>query len=102
MGVFAGVMHKDYAFIGSDAASKGQAFSLSLNYAQIPNRVSYFCDFHGPSIAIDTVCSSSLTAVHFALESIRHGECEVALAGGVNLSLHPNKYMSYGMMDLHM
>ncbi|QMT25920.1 beta-ketoacyl synthase N-terminal-like domain-containing protein [Bacillus velezensis] len=101
VGVFAGVMHKDYAFIGSDAASKGQAFSLSLNYAQIPNRVSYFCDFHGPSIAIDTVCSSSLTAVHFALESIRHGECEVALAGGVNLSLHPNKYMSYGMMDLH-
>lgn len=101
VGVFVGVMHKDYAFIGAEALSPGKAFPLSLNYAQIANRVSYFCDFHGPSMAIDTVCSSSLTAVHMALESIRHGECEVALAGGVNLSLHPNKYLSYGMMDLH-
>ncbi len=101
VGVFVGVMHKDYAFIGAEALSSEQVFPLSLNYAQIANRVSYFCDFHGPSMAVDTVCSSSLTALHMALESIRHGECEVALAGGVNLSLHPHKYLSYGMMDLH-
>ncbi|MEK4329490.1 beta-ketoacyl synthase N-terminal-like domain-containing protein [Paenibacillus sp. FSL R7-0312] len=101
VGVFAGVMHKDYAMLGAEEAAKGNRFPLSLNYAPIANRVSYFCNFHGPSMTIDTVCSSSLTAVHLAAESIRHGECEVALAGGVNLSLHPNKYVSYGLMDMH-
>ncbi|WJQ79782.1 SDR family NAD(P)-dependent oxidoreductase [Brevibacillus brevis] len=101
VGVFVGVMHKDYSLIGAEAMSQGEMFPLSLNYAPIANRVSYFCNFHGPSMAIDTVCSSSLTAVHLALESIKRGECEVALAGGVNLSLHPGKYLSYGMMDMH-
>jgi len=101
VGVFAGIMHKDYTLIEAEAVAKGQAFVLSLNCAQIANRVSYFCNFHGPSMAVDTVCSSSLTAVHLALESLRHGECEVALAGGVNLSLHPIKYLSVGMIDMH-
>ncbi|HML90062.1 MAG TPA: SDR family NAD(P)-dependent oxidoreductase [Methylomusa anaerophila] len=101
VGVFVGVMHKDYTLIGAEAAAHGQAVPLSLNYAPIANRVSYFCNFHGPSMAVDTVCSSSLTAVHLALESIRHGDCEAALAGGVNLSLNPNKYFTYGMMDMH-
>ncbi|MBP2000171.1 polyketide synthase PksM [Paenibacillus shirakamiensis] len=100
VGVFVGVMHKDYALIGLEA-SKEEPVSLSLNYAPIANRVSYFCNFHGPSIAVDTVCSSSLTAVHLAIESIQRGECSVALAGGVNLSLHPAKYITYGMMDMH-
>ncbi len=52
-------------------------------------------------MAVDTVCSSSLTAVHMAAESLRRGECEAALAGGVNLSLHPTKYITYGLMDMH-
>lgn len=101
VGVFAGVMHKDYTLIQAEAVNRGQAFPLTLNYASIPNRVSYFCNFHGPSMAVDTMCSSSLVAVHLALESIRRGESEVALAGGVNLSLHPHKYLSYGLMDVH-
>ncbi|MCY8787193.1 SDR family NAD(P)-dependent oxidoreductase [Bacillus inaquosorum] len=101
VGVFAGVMHKDYSLIGAEALSEQNAFPLSLNYAQIANRVSYYCNFHGPSMAVDTVCSSSLTAVHLAIESIRNGECEAALAGGVNLSLHPAKYISYGSVGMH-
>ncbi|MCC9020865.1 SDR family NAD(P)-dependent oxidoreductase [Bacillus nakamurai] len=100
VGVFAGVMHKDYTLVGAEASSEDHVFPLSLNYAQIANRVSYFCNFHGPSMAVDTVCSSSLTAVHLALESIRRGECETAIAGGVNLSLHPNKYLTYGLWDM--
>ncbi|WP_054749804.1 beta-ketoacyl synthase N-terminal-like domain-containing protein [Ruminiclostridium josui] len=100
VGVFVGVMHKDYTMIESDAVLKGQVLPVSFSHAQIANRVSYFCNFNGPSIAVDTVCSSSLTAVHLAMESINHDECEVAIAGGVNLSLHPNKYMTYGMMDM--
>ena len=101
VGVFVGVMHKDYIFLGTEAIDRGEQFLLSLNYAPIANRVSYFCDFHGPSMVIDTVCSSSLTALHLALESIRHGESDIALAGGVNLSLHPNKYITYGLLDMY-
>lgn len=100
-GVFAGLMHKDYALIGSEAQSAGAPAPFSPSNASIANRVSFFCNFHGPSMVIDTVCSSSLVAVHLALQSIHSGECEVAFAGGVNLSLHPSKYFTYGMLDMH-
>ena len=101
VGVFAGVMHKDYALLGENARALGKRFPLSLNYAPIANRVSFTYNFHGPSMAVDTVCSSSLTAIHLAINSIRAGECKVAFAGGVNLSLHPAKYMTYGLSDMH-
>jgi len=101
VGVFAGVMHKDYMLLGAEAAARGQRVPVSLTSAQIANRVSYHLNFRGPSLVVDTVCSSSLTAVHLALESLRHGECDVALAGGVNLTLHPEKYLTYGMLDMH-
>ncbi|MDJ0460315.1 SDR family NAD(P)-dependent oxidoreductase [Streptomyces sp. H27-C3] len=101
VGVFAGVMHKDYVLVQHDAASGGDGGGpLSLNAAAIPNRVSHFCDFRGPSMAVDTVCASSLSAVHLAVESLRRGECLAALAGGVNLSLHPGKYRTYGALEL--
>lgn len=93
-------MHKDYTLVGAETVAKDNNFALALTNAPIANRVSYFCNFHGPSLAIDTVCSSSLTALHLALESLRHGECDVALAGGVNLSLVPHKYMTYGGADM--
>ncbi|MGM3182114.1 SDR family NAD(P)-dependent oxidoreductase [Dickeya oryzae] len=101
VGVFVGVMHNDYALIAAEIVNRGQVVPLSMNYAPIANRVSYFCGFHGPSFAVDTVCSSSLTALHLALESVRRGESKVALAGGVNLSLHPYKYMTYGLADMY-
>ncbi len=101
VGVFAGVMHSDYLLLSAEAAAKGSFFPLPLSSASISNRTSYFFDFCGPSITLDTMCSSSLTAVHLAAGSIRCGECEVALAGGVNLSLHPYKYMSYGLLDMY-
>ncbi len=86
--VFVGVMYGHYQLYGS--APDGR-LPLS-SFASIANRVSYLCDFHGPSIALDTMCSSSLTAIHLACESLRRGECRAAVAGGVNLSLHPDKY----------
>jgi amino acid adenylation domain-containing protein len=100
VGVFAGVMHKDYALVVAEAQDPAAPLPLSLNYAQIANRVSFFCGFHGPSLTVDTVCSSSLVAVHLAIESLRRGETDVCLAGGVNLSLHPAKYVTYGQGNL--
>ena len=56
----------------------------------------HFFDANGPSIAVDTMCAAALTAIHLAVAALRRGECGVALAGGVNLSLHPSKYLMIG------
>jgi acyl transferase domain-containing protein len=63
--------------------SSGTALSF------IPGRISYLLDLHGPNMAIDTACSSSLVAVHQAAQALRAGECDLALAGGVNVVLSP-------------
>lgn len=55
----------------------------------IPSRLSYFLNLKGPSLLIDTACSSSLVAIHEACESLRRGECSMALAGGIKLTLAP-------------
>ncbi|HMT03338.1 MAG TPA: type I polyketide synthase, partial [Burkholderiales bacterium] len=87
VGVYVGIMWGQYQLYGIDTASAGSS------YASIANRVSYFFNFEGPSIAIDTMCSSSLTTIHLACQSIRDGECTLAIAGGVNITVHPNKYV---------
>nr|WP_052410221.1 SDR family NAD(P)-dependent oxidoreductase [Paenibacillus durus] len=92
-GVFVGVMWEQYQLYGAEQSMIGNVMALSSSYATIANRVSYVFNFCGPSLAIDTMCSSSLSAIHYACESIRRGECEVAVAGGVNVAVHPNKYI---------
>ncbi|WP_346172507.1 SDR family NAD(P)-dependent oxidoreductase [Streptomyces cuspidosporus] len=96
VGVFAGVMYQEYQLYGAQAQERGHPVALSGSASTIANRVSYFYDFHGPSMAVDTMCSSSLTAIHLACEAIRTGRCEAAIAGGVNLTPHPNKYLMLG------
>ncbi len=92
VGVFAGVMWGQYHFFGVEESLKGNNVSLNTLFAAIANRVSYALNLNGPSISLDTMCSSSSTAIHLACESLKRNECDLAIAGGVNLSLHPDKY----------
>ncbi|NUT44512.1 MAG: acyltransferase domain-containing protein, partial [Thermoactinospora sp.] len=89
-GVFVGISGNEYAYLttadpaGIDAwTATGAALSIAAN------RLSYLLDLRGPSLALDTACSSSLVAVHLAVRSLRSGECDLAVAGGVNLLLSP-------------
>ncbi len=95
VGVFVGVTTNSYNLLAPEAWQRGQMVTPSAMPWSIANRVSYYFDFQGPSMPIDTACSSSLVAVHLACESLRRRECQLALAGGVNLYLHPAKYQSF-------
>jgi len=93
VGVFVGVMYEEYQLHGAQLQMRGQPVALTGSPSSIANRVSHCFDLHGPSMAVDTMCSSSLTAIHLACRSLVQGECELAIAGGVNVSIHPNKYL---------
>jgi thioester reductase-like protein len=100
VGVFVGVMWGDYRLIGAEAARQGTPVAASSVFSSTANRVSYFFDFAGPSMAVDTACSSSLTSLHLACQSLAVGECDAAIAGGVNLLLHPDKYLLLRRMNM--
>jgi polyketide synthase PksN len=93
VGVFVGVMYSEYQLHAAQDQLRGHRYAVGGNPSSIANRVSYFCDFRGPSLSLDTMCSSSLTALHLAVHAIRRGDCAAALVGGVNVSVHPNKFL---------
>lgn len=98
-GVFIGIGGTDYSKIPAqfedyyqhiDAhVGTGNALSIAAN------RLSYILDLHGPSLAVDTACSSGLIGVHLAVQSLRNRECDAALAGGVNLILSPETTIAF-------
>ncbi|WP_433729746.1 polyketide synthase Pks13 [Nocardia sp. CA-129566] len=98
VGVFIGSTSNEFQLIAAlglgtsdpnvPASAEGYAIMGSVS-AIIPNRVSYFFDFRGPSVSIDTACSSTMVAVHQAVRSLRDGDSNLALAGGVNMLLSP-------------
>jgi acyl transferase domain-containing protein/thioesterase domain-containing protein/acyl carrier protein len=92
VGVYAGVMFGEYQLLGLQAALSGLPVATASSFASIANRVSYVLNLHGPSMTVDTMCSSSLTSVHLACQDLKQGRTDLALAGGVNLTIHPNKY----------
>lgn len=100
VGVYAGVMAHDYQFYNTQGAFDGNSSYPYSDLYQVPNRVSYFFDFSGPSIAIDTACSSSGVALHLACEAIRSGQCQSAIAGGVNLIMTPTRHIQYSKMGM--
>ena len=102
-GVFVGISTHDYHELQIGPAhrrdidahsSTGSATSIAAN------RISYAYDLRGPSLAIDTACSSSLTAVHLACRSLLGGECELAIAGGVNAYLNPETAIGFSRASM--
>jgi iturin family lipopeptide synthetase A len=90
-GVFVGISNCDYSRLLMNHSSGVNAYLGTGNaFSVAANRLSYFLDLKGPSWAVDTACSSSLVALHQACQSLRHRECQLALAGGVNLILTPH------------
>lgn len=95
-GVYIGVCHYDYREFLEDQLGKIEAHLATGNSpAILANRLSYFYNFNGPSLTIDTACSSSLVALHEAARAIHSGECQQALAGGVNLICSPTNTLAY-------
>lgn len=90
-GVFIGCMTNDYAYLRTKLGLQGIDGHMATgnSHAVISGRISYFYGLRGPSMTIDTACSSSLVAIHLAAQSIKRGECDAALAGGVHLLLSP-------------
>lgn len=91
--VYMGITTSDYAnqLVEARGLRNGDAYTPSgTAHSVAAGRLSYFLGLHGPNVAIDTACSSSLVALHWALQSLRNGESDLALAGGVNLTLTPD------------
>ncbi|HSP78101.1 MAG TPA: polyketide synthase, partial [Myxococcaceae bacterium] len=89
-GVFLGLTGNDYErLLPTEPERIEPYFGTGNGHCFPPGRVSYALGLQGPSLSVDTACSSSLVAVHLACQSLRGGECDVALAGGANLVLDP-------------
>jgi pimaricinolide synthase PimS1 len=95
-GVFAGMMAQDYGR-GVDAGQAGVEGFLVTGIAGsvLCGRLSYVLGLEGPSVTIDTACSSSLVALHMAVQSLRSGECDLALAGGVTVMTGPETFVEF-------
>jgi hybrid polyketide synthase/nonribosomal peptide synthetase ACE1 len=92
--VYVGQMTADYSdLLLRDIDSAPTYLATGVSRSITSNRVSYFFDWKGPSETIDTACSSSLVALHHAVQTLRSGESNVAVAAGVNLILGPELYI---------
>ncbi len=89
-GVFVGVIGNDYAIRNFRRPDDVTPYVVTGNaHSIVSGRLAYVLDLRGPAVSVDTACSSSLVSVHLACQSLRSGECDLALAGGVNVMLSP-------------
>ncbi|WP_338696862.1 beta-ketoacyl synthase N-terminal-like domain-containing protein [Streptomyces sp. Q6] len=100
-GVFVGIMGNEWAQLHlTDYDHVTAQIGSGNGYCMTANRISYHLDLKGPSLAVDTACSSSLVAVHLAANALLSEECDIALAGGVNVALTPALSIFYTQAGL--
>jgi 3-oxoacyl-(acyl-carrier-protein) synthase len=99
-GVFAGVMYGDYGALANQSAPGANNPYRCWEGFSLANRLSQLLGFSGPSLAVDTACSSSGTALHLACRALAAGDCRVAVVGGVNLILDPDRFGSLARLGI--
>ncbi len=100
-GVFIGVSGIDFALLGVDADVEVNGYMLTgVAHSVIAGRLSYVFGLNGPSTVLDTACAAAASAIHLACQSLRSGECDQAIAGGVNLLLAPEAAQMLATMQV--
>src|SRR5690606_21192762 len=102
-GVFTGMCKCDYAKMLDDSGDPGRYGMYSTAGRAVSmgsGRLSYTLGLQGPSITVDTACASSMVALHLACQSLKSGECRLALACGVNLILSPDNTISFSKAEM--
>jgi acyl transferase domain-containing protein/NADPH:quinone reductase-like Zn-dependent oxidoreductase/SAM-dependent methyltransferase/acyl carrier protein/short-subunit dehydrogenase len=103
IGVFVGISHNEYQGIQGtafDHSGIGPHSPTGCAHSIAANRISYCLNLQGPSVAMDTACSSALTAVHMACEHIRAGRGDTALAGGVTVIITPGGFIGFSQASM--
>lgn len=103
IGVFMGVSHNDYQNIqggGTDRKGISSHSPTGSAHSIAANRISYCFNLSGPSLSMDTACSSALTAVHLACEALHAGRCEMAMAGGVTVIITPDGFIGFSQAGM--
>ena len=100
-GVFLGICTSDYGRLGDPQSRSEDGYAATGGAPGVAaGRLAYVLGLTGPALVVDTACSSSLVATHLAVQALRAGECDLALAGGVNLTLAPFGAQTLGRMQM--